>query len=78
MHVAGLTVLKRLYLEKIKVSDAGLVHLVGLEGLYLWQIKVAAEGAEKLRQALPGCNIHFGWQAPEESDEAEENKPDEN
>ena len=74
-HLAGLESLAYLNLYRTGVTDAGLVHLEGLKNLkslYLWQTKVTPEGAEKLGQALPGCNIDLGWQAPEESDEADE------
>ncbi len=86
-HLAGLEDLSYLNLYLTAVTDAGLAHLEGLKNLkslYLWQTKVTPEGAEKLRQALPGCNIDLGWQAPEESDEsdesdeAEESQPDKN
>ena len=83
-HLAGLEGLSYLNLYLTGVTDAGLAHLEGLKNLkslYLWQTQVTPEGAEKLRNALPGCNIDLGWQAPEESDEsdeAEESQPDEN
>jgi hypothetical protein len=45
------------------VGDAGLEHLTGfgkLTTLHLTRTKVTEEGAEKLRQALPDCEILSG------------------
>ena len=75
MHLKNIPNVVRLNLAETKVTDAGLAHLEGLKNLkslYLWQTQVTPDGAEKLRQALPDCNIDLGWKAPEESEEADD------
>ena len=74
-HLASLESLSYLNLYQTGVTDAGLAHLEGLKNLkslYLWQTQVTPDGAEKLRQALPDCNIDLGWKAPEESEESDD------
>ena len=61
-HLKGLTGLQVLYLYNTRISDAGLTHLNGLTGLrelYLdnHNIEISREGVDKLRAALPGCEI---------------------
>jgi mono/diheme cytochrome c family protein len=63
VHLKGLKSLEYLNLYETQVTDAGLDHLAGLKKLkniYLWQSKVTKAGAEKLKQALPQCDINLG------------------
>jgi hypothetical protein len=56
----GLTNLQCLSLDSTQITDAGLVHLESLthlRGLQTHSTKVTADGAGKLRQVLPKCNI---------------------
>ena len=65
-HLAGLENLSYLNLYQTAVTDAGLAHLEGLKNLksvYLWQSKVTPDGAERLRKALPECEVDMGWEA---------------
>ncbi len=74
-HLAGLENLSYLNLYQTEVTDAGLAHLEGLKNLksvYLWQSKVTPDGAERLRKALPECEVDMGWEAPEPAAEAEQ------
>ena len=61
-HLKGLTGLQVLYLYNTRISDAGLAQLNGLTGLrelYLdsHNVEISGEGVDKLRAALPGCEI---------------------
>jgi WD40 repeat protein/serine/threonine protein kinase/Leucine-rich repeat (LRR) protein len=63
VHLKDLRSLRRLELYDTAVSDAGLEHLTGLtrlESLDLTGTFVTAEGAAKLKEALPDCKIQFG------------------
>jgi len=60
VHLKGLTKLQRLNLFDSQISDAGLVHLKGLtklQRLNLGDTRVTDAGVNKLKQALPKCNI---------------------
>jgi hypothetical protein len=60
VHLAGLRNLQYLFLERTQATDAGLECLVGLaqlKRLDLTDTKVSSTGIEKLRQALPNCEI---------------------
>ena len=62
-HIKGLSELEILKLEQINITDAGLVHLHGLtqlQELTVRSTRVTAAGLEKLRSALPNCNIVVG------------------
>jgi hypothetical protein len=55
--------LKALKLDMTSVGDAGLAHGTGfrkLNTLDLTRTRVTDEGAEKLRRALPDCEILSG------------------
>ena len=55
--------LKILCLDETQVTDAGidhLLHLSKLERVSCHSTDVTAEGARKLRQAIPGCRVEFG------------------
>lgn len=59
----GLTRLEYLNLYGTSVTDAGLAHLVGLKSLkrlYLFETQCTAEGANRLRQALPQLVVNLG------------------
>jgi hypothetical protein len=63
-HLKGLINLEYLNLYATLVTDEGLANLEGLKNLhslYLWQTKVTPEGVEKLKKALPKCEINTGW-----------------
>jgi Leucine-rich repeat (LRR) protein len=60
-HLSQLPRLEMLILNGTQVTDAGLVHLEALPHLTyvsLGQTNVTGEGVERLRQALPGADIH--------------------
>ena len=64
-HLKGLSNLEYLNLYGTQVTDAGLAELAGLKNLkslYLWQTKVTPAGVERLKQALPKCEINTGWE----------------
>jgi len=49
-------------LQGTEISDAGLVHLMGLSNLTdldLGGTEVSDEGISKLKEALPNCEIDF-------------------
>ena len=69
-HLKGLTSLEYLNLYGTQVTDSGLAQLEGLKNLkalYLWQTKVTPAGVEKLKQALPKCEINTGWESPKDA-----------
>lgn len=69
-HLKGLTNLEYLNLYGTQVTDSGLPELEGLKNLkalYLWQTKVTPAGVEKLKQALPKCDINTGWENTKEA-----------
>jgi hypothetical protein len=69
-HLKGLTSLEYLNLYGTQVTDSGLAELEGLKNLktlYLWQTKVTPAGVEKLKQALPKCDINTGWENTKEA-----------
>jgi hypothetical protein len=73
-HLKNLTTLEYLNLYGTQVTDSGLSELDGLKNLksvYLWQTKVTPEGVEKLKKALPKCQINTGWEQPAEPAKAE-------
>jgi Leucine-rich repeat (LRR) protein len=83
-QLKGLTNLEYLNLYgDAGVTDAGLVNLEGmkkLKNLYLWQTKVTKSGTEKLKKALPQCDINLGLEAekpPEKPPEKPKDKPKE-
>jgi hypothetical protein len=61
-RVGGLRRLRRLRLPGTAVTDAGLRHLEamgGLEAVHLCACPgVTKEGVERLRKALPGCEVY--------------------
>jgi len=68
-HLKGLSNLEYLNLYGTPVTDAGLAQLEGLKNLkslFLWQTKVTPEGVDKLKKALPQCEINTGWDAKSE------------
>ena len=72
-HLKNLSNLEYLNLYGTQVSDSGLSDLEGLKNLralYLWQTKVTPDGVEKLKKALPQCQINTGWEEPAKSDPA--------
>lgn len=77
-QIKGLTNLEYLNLYgNAGVTDAGLANLEGmkkLKNLYLWQTKVTKAGAEKLKKALPKCDINLGLE-PEKPPEKPAEKP---
>ncbi|MFL5244560.1 MAG: hypothetical protein ACJ8FY_20870 [Gemmataceae bacterium] len=59
-NLEGLTELGHLWLTGTRVTDAGLVHLqrlTKLQNLYLGKTKVSKAGRERIKAALPGCNV---------------------
>ena len=59
-HLAGLTKLHGLHLEGTKITNEGLKHLMGLKQLEILDLTdtlVTDEGIQKLKQALPDCEI---------------------
>jgi len=72
-HLKNLSNLEYLNLYATHVTDSGLSELEGLKNLralYLWQTKVTPDGAEKLKKALPQCQVNLGWEEPAKSDGA--------
>ncbi|HOM17260.1 MAG TPA: leucine-rich repeat domain-containing protein, partial [Thermoguttaceae bacterium] len=60
VYLAGMKNLQVLVLGKTRITDAGLVHLAGMKNLQeldLWRTQITDAGLEKLRKALPGCEI---------------------
>lgn len=60
VHLAPLTKLEILDLDRAQVTDAGFVHLVGLkklEELQLDKTRVTEAAVAELRKALPNCRI---------------------
>ena len=58
--IATLVGLEYLNLYGTKVTDAGLEQLKNLKNLkkvYVWQSAVTAEGMQKMRDAIPGCEV---------------------
>ena len=69
-HLKGLTNLEYLNLYGTQVTDSGLAELEGLKNLkalFLWQTKVTPAGVEKLKKALPKCDINTGWENTKEA-----------
>jgi internalin A len=59
-HLRGLTQLRELDLTDTRVTDAGLIHLEGLVNLarlYLHGTNVTDSGIQRLRRALPHCDV---------------------
>lgn len=74
-HLKNLTNLEYLNLYGTQVTDSGLSELEGLKNLrsvYLWQTKVTPDGAEKLKKALPQCQVNIGWEEPAKAEPAKE------
>ena len=77
-HLKPLQQLEYLNLYGTAVTDAGLVHLAELKALkkvYLWQTQVTPEGAAKLREALPECEVVLGTEAAAPAPPAEPMPP---
>ena len=58
--IATLVGLEYLNLYGTKVTDAGLEQLKDLKNLqkvYVWQSAVTAEGMQKMRDSIPGCEV---------------------
>ncbi len=63
VHLKNLAHLEYLNLYGTKVGDAGLEHLAGLKklrNLYLFETECTADGADRLRAALPQVVINLG------------------
>ena len=59
-HVAEMTSLTLLSLDRAKVTDEGLIHLahlVNLQELELTETQVTDAGVGRLRRALPKCTV---------------------
>jgi Leucine-rich repeat (LRR) protein len=59
-HLRGLTQLQELDLMDTRVTDAGLIHLqalVNLARLHLYGTNVTDAGIQRLRRALPHCDV---------------------
>ena len=68
MHIEGLSELTVLSLDGTPITDSGLGHihdLPRLEFVTLTNTKVTGKGIEKLKRALPNCEIKFEWSIPE-------------
>ena len=66
-HLKDLGSLEYLNLYGTAVTDSGLTQLEGLKNLksiYLWQTKVTPAGVEKLKAALPKCDVNVGFDQP--------------
>jgi len=63
-HISQLTTLRQLKLhDNPKITDAGLMHLVGLTKLTLLDLSntgVTQEGVNRMKETLPKCDIKFG------------------
>jgi hypothetical protein len=60
IHLKSLTQLRELDLTGTRVTDAGLIHLEGLVNLarlYLYGTNVTDAGIQRLRRALPHCDV---------------------
>jgi hypothetical protein len=65
--LASLPNLRSLSLEDMQISDADIPHLAKLQqlkNLSLCDTRISREGAERLRQALPNCQVEYrpDWQ----------------
>ena len=72
-HLKTLTNLEYLNLYGTQVTDSVASELEGLKNLralYLWQTKVTPDGVEKLKKALPQCQVNIGWEEPPKADPA--------
>jgi uncharacterized membrane protein len=59
-YLAGLTKLRTLNLFNTNIGDEALAHLLklrSLKGLYLHQTNISPQGAQRIKKALPRCNI---------------------
>jgi hypothetical protein len=59
-HLKGMTNLRTLYLGHTQVTDKGLAHLAGLKNLEFLDLNktsVTGEAIEKLKEALPDCEV---------------------
>ena len=53
--LSGLTKLEHLDIRGTQITDAGLVHLIGLTNLQECYFTVARPGLDALKKALPNC-----------------------
>lgn len=78
-HLGKLPTLETVNLYATGVTDAGLQYLTGLTHLkkiHLWQSKVTADGARKLRDAIPGVEVNLGLPAtPHAETSPDQGKP---
>ncbi|PYR40736.1 MAG: hypothetical protein DMF93_10265, partial [Acidobacteria bacterium] len=61
-RLSGLTKLTDLALDSVDLTDAGVAALAGIKSLReldLYHTLVTDKGYEQLKQALPGCRIHY-------------------
>ena len=59
-HLAGCPTLRTLHAASTKLTDTGLSHLHPCKGLQFVDVSktfASPEGVEKLRQALPNCEV---------------------
>ncbi len=64
-HLAKLKTLKRLSINEChKISGEGLIHFESMTGLEMLSVNdspVQEEAAKKLKEAIPGCTIYYGY-----------------
>jgi hypothetical protein len=71
-HLEGLTELEELNLSNTTITDSGLVHLDGIKSLKKLDLsgtKVTQAGIEKLKRALPECEIVWQGEAKSSGDQ---------